>query len=172
MLAEARAEGLPWTVRGTAARLPFREEAFDGAFFVELLHLVQEWPAAIRELGRVTRSPISAIMRVRSPDLRWIYTESRSKLGHPTGLLDHGVNALAEILPPRRVEKLWADRSQVDAVTAFRGFEAPEQAPPGVHAAALERVRLLVGSTHPGLAQSTCLVVWNPEDFREFTYGA
>ena len=172
MLAEARAKGLPWAVRGNAARLPFREDAFDGALFIEFLHLVKDWPAAIREVGRVTRGPISAIMRIRDPDLRWLYADTRAKLGRPTRLLDHGVNALTEILPPERLEQLWLDRYQVDAAKAFEGFENPEHSPADVHAVALEQIRSRAGSTHPEVVETGWLVVWNPGDFRRFAAGA
>ena len=62
MLVQAKGKGLTHTIRGDAARMPFRGGAFDGAFFVLLLHLVNDWVGAIHEVGRVTRGPVAAIL--------------------------------------------------------------------------------------------------------------
>jgi len=169
MLAQARAKGLGLTVLGDASRMPFPDRVFDGCFFVEVLHLIRNWANAIREMGRVTRGPIAAIITVRDPDLRVIYTQTRAELGHPTGRLDGGVIALIEMLQPRRIEEIASVRRTVDASEALAGFEKPDHAPPGVHAAALARVKSKFGTTQPEQTETTQIAVWGSEDFDKFS---
>jgi SAM-dependent methyltransferase len=169
MLSQARAKGLGRGVLGDAAQMPFPDGAFEGCFFVQVLHLIHDWASAVREMGRVTRGPIASIVTVRDPDLRVIYTETRAELGHPTGRLDRGVIALTEILPPRQMEEIASMRRAVDAEAALEGFEKPERAPPGVHVAALERVRPKFRTTRPEQTETTQIAVWGSEDFEEFS---
>jgi ubiquinone/menaquinone biosynthesis C-methylase UbiE len=42
-------------VRGDATRLPYRDRAFGGVYFVHVLHLVPNWQDAVREAVRVVR---------------------------------------------------------------------------------------------------------------------
>lgn len=55
MLVHAREKGGFDIVRGDAHGLPFRERSFDVAIAVMVLHQLEDVPAALRELARVTR---------------------------------------------------------------------------------------------------------------------
>ena len=92
----------------------------------------------------------------------------RARLGHPTGKLDRGVGAFAEMLRPSRIEQLATDSREVDAVFEFAGIEKPEESPHGVHDAALERVRTAYGSTTLKRTETTKIAVWDSADFLGF----
>ncbi|MGP8076420.1 MAG: class I SAM-dependent methyltransferase [Thermoplasmata archaeon] len=167
MLVQARGKGLAHVVQANASCLPFRDGAFDGTFFVLLLHLVDDWAAAVHEIGRVTQGPVAALMILHEPNLRAIYTETRASMGHPTGRLDRGARELVELLPPLTNEPISESRQEVDAEAYFAGLEKMEGAPPGVHTAALARVRSLYGSTRVPRTETVRLAVWQGKDFAE-----
>jgi SAM-dependent methyltransferase len=62
MLSVARSKGVGRLLRGSAYRLPFADGAFDAAFFVHVLHLLDEPPAALYEAGRVGRAGAFALV--------------------------------------------------------------------------------------------------------------
>jgi SAM-dependent methyltransferase len=63
MLSRARTKGIVRLVRGSAYALPFRDAAFDAAFFVHVLHLLDRPAAALREGCRVGRAGTLALVR-------------------------------------------------------------------------------------------------------------
>ena len=52
-------------IRSDACFLPFRDNSFDVAICVHLLHLISEWKAALKEICRVTGKAIVSIDYVR-----------------------------------------------------------------------------------------------------------
>jgi SAM-dependent methyltransferase len=54
MIRRAREKGAPDLLLGSATRIPFRDGAFPSTIAIHLLHLIEEWPAALREIARVT----------------------------------------------------------------------------------------------------------------------
>lgn len=65
MLDRARAKGIERLVRGGAYRLPFADRCVDAAFFVHVLHLLEEARSAIAEGCRVGRLGAVALVRPR-----------------------------------------------------------------------------------------------------------
>lgn len=66
MLAQARAKGLARLLRGNAYRLPLRDGAVDSAYFVHVLHVLDDPVRALREAGRVARRQVLALVGERS----------------------------------------------------------------------------------------------------------
>jgi len=126
--------------------MPFGDGEFDAAFFVPLLHLVEDWAGTVREMGRLTRGPVAAVITSRTPDLRQTYLEVRTELGFPTDRLDSGVATLVELLAPERTFGTSTARRKVDAEQFLAAIEPPEPGPSGMHAGALKRLRRTFGS--------------------------
>lgn len=68
MLAQARAKGVARLVRGNAYRLPIRDGAVDTAYFVHVLHVLDEPLVALREAARVARREVVALLGDRSAE--------------------------------------------------------------------------------------------------------
>lgn len=54
MIRRAREKGAPDLLLGSATQIPFRHGAFPSTIAIHLLHLIEEWPTALREIARVT----------------------------------------------------------------------------------------------------------------------
>jgi SAM-dependent methyltransferase len=54
MITRAQAKGAHDLVLGSATRIPFGDRAFPSTIAIHLLHLIRDWPVALREIGRVT----------------------------------------------------------------------------------------------------------------------
>ncbi|MCI4372112.1 MAG: class I SAM-dependent methyltransferase [Thermoplasmata archaeon] len=62
MMAHARGKGVRRLVRGSAYRLPFRDQAFDATLFVHVLHTLDDPPSALSEADRVGREGAFALV--------------------------------------------------------------------------------------------------------------
>lgn len=60
-------------VQGDAVRLPFIDNAFAGAVSFETLEHLADWPAAVRELVRVTRPGGHLVVSAVSSNWRWTW---------------------------------------------------------------------------------------------------
>lgn len=64
MIAEASERGVDILVRGDSCFLPFKDNVFDAAVCIYLLHLISEWKTALWEICRVTRKAMVTIIYV------------------------------------------------------------------------------------------------------------
>ena len=106
MLAVGRGRGLANAVLGDARRLPFADGSFDRAMSTHLLHLIADWPAAVREIVRVTRVEyLSVLERSReTPDLGVEYSAIARRHGVSTDSPGLSERRLPDLCPPERVE--------------------------------------------------------------------
>ena len=184
MLREARRKGLPGLVAGTATRMPFPDGSFDALLFVEMLHLMARWVDVVHEMGRVARGPVVAVIKERIPDPRRVFLDVRSEvLGGRPGVLEEGVRAFRQMLPPVDVLRVRTRTRRVDLAEVVAGLEkqaalvAPIEArPPAEDLAAmeevarrtLERIRERYGSTEVDQVEHVDLARWSSEAFRRF----
>lgn len=68
MLARARGKGLARLVRGNAYRLPLRDACVEAAYFVHVLHVLDDPVTALREAARVARRQVLALVGDRSAE--------------------------------------------------------------------------------------------------------
>ena len=54
MMARARERGGRDLILGSATQIPLKDRAFPSTMGIHLLHLMQDWPVALREIARVT----------------------------------------------------------------------------------------------------------------------
>jgi SAM-dependent methyltransferase len=69
-------------VQADAARLPFRDGAFDRAFLVAVLDFVDDPVAVLREARRVSRGPVAVLALASGSWIAW-RRRVRGWLGHP-----------------------------------------------------------------------------------------
>lgn len=96
MLAKAREKGGRDLLRGSATRIPFRDGAFPSTIAIHLLHLIQDWPAALHEIARVTSVRFVTLLE----------TISARPVGGPSTPPGHGPGDV--YYPVRRYEELAA----------------------------------------------------------------
>ncbi|MHB8352245.1 MAG: class I SAM-dependent methyltransferase [Thermoplasmata archaeon] len=61
MIRRARAKGLDRLIRGRGETLPFRDDAFDSALFVHVIHVLSGPAVVLRRAGRVARRSVLAL---------------------------------------------------------------------------------------------------------------
>ncbi|MGP8077064.1 MAG: class I SAM-dependent methyltransferase [Thermoplasmata archaeon] len=117
MLAVGRGRGLRDAILGDARCLPFRDKAFDRATSNHLLHLIAEWPLAVREIVRVTRVEYLSVIKQEkwTPDP----AEEYVALAKASGL---------EIGPPGLPERRLGDRVPPDRTEPVGGCQLTEPA--------------------------------------------
>jgi ubiquinone/menaquinone biosynthesis C-methylase UbiE len=94
MLAKLRAKGPPRdleVVPADATRLPFRDGTFAGAYCRWVLHLIEPWADAVRELCRVLRRPATVVIEPGGYSGEWRtvwlrFVEELGPAAEPIGL--------------------------------------------------------------------------------------
>ncbi len=122
-VAKAREKRLQNLVQADAHHLPFRDQAFDGAIMIHVLHLVRNWAEVAGEVGRVTRNVIVAEIEGGegfSPRAR--YLELRQEMGYPLDRLNDGEAGLRRAIPPaivKLVDDRWTDVDVHEEIESF-----------------------------------------------------
>jgi ubiquinone/menaquinone biosynthesis C-methylase UbiE len=103
MMSKAGQKGVENLILADAHRMPFRDESFDASIIIHVLHLIPDWLNVVREMGRVTKSRVAALLRNRQrewsntlnpsgdssaatpvfPELWTRYAELREEMGYP-----------------------------------------------------------------------------------------
>jgi ubiquinone/menaquinone biosynthesis C-methylase UbiE len=182
MLVKAREKGLTRLVLGDAYSLPFRDEAFDGALIVHVLHVVADWRAAMREVGRVTKGNVATIMRVpqgargeeaasmKAPD-----GPRRTEGNYPVRTqhrMWQNEQELKMEVPPVTLERIRDEVVTLSMEEAFKRVDAKRPfarqiIPPEMREAMMERIFEMGGGQEIQRRVVEDLVVWNAEDLRK-----
>src|SRR3989442_1362016 len=123
MMAKAREKQLQNLVQADAHHLPFRDQSFDGAIMIHILHLVRNWAEVVGEVGRVTRNVIVADIEGGegfSPRSR--YVELRQEMGYPLDRFNDGEAGLRRVVPPAIVKLVgdyWTDVDVHEEIDSF-----------------------------------------------------
>lgn len=128
MLSKARDKGTSNLVRGDLRRLPFRDEAFDSALCVHVLHLIRDWPGALYEISRVTKRRLTSIATDKqdSPteEIRRVYEEACAELGHNICHPGLREKELTDIMPPSAVVYAGTSERTVEVQQMIDGVES------------------------------------------------
>lgn len=170
MMARARAKGLRGLVYADVRAIPFRDEAFETALLVHVLHLVGDWPVVVRESARVARSTVMTVLESRiGTNLREEYRELRTRLGPPLVRFERGESGLQRLVPPLSTTLVAETQVVTDADYEIRHLSERGQSftwdvPEDVHRRIIETLR----SEHAGKAYRTKdriqLVVWSAKE--------
>jgi len=122
MLAEGRRRGLHRIVRADVRRLPFRTASFDRSLATHLLHLVPEWPLALEEIVRVTRSELLSVLKQEreTPSLHEEYSALAKESGIDTAAPGIPERRFAERYPPDRREPVGGFRVSEPATAVLQ----------------------------------------------------
>jgi ubiquinone/menaquinone biosynthesis C-methylase UbiE len=123
MMVKAKEKGVSNLVLGDASILPFSGRAFDAAIMVHVLHLLPDWRGVVREVARVTRTTIIALLREgpgqgeqpgSSPQHRSLfwqeYLRLRAEMGYPVNenrlRMWRNQEEVKNAAPPAKLEKV------------------------------------------------------------------
>jgi ubiquinone/menaquinone biosynthesis C-methylase UbiE len=103
MMLKARQKGVQNLILADAHNIPFKDESFDASIIIHVLHLIPDWLNVVREMGRVTKNKVAALLRNRQrewnnashvggdssatspafPELWMRYAQLREEMGYP-----------------------------------------------------------------------------------------
>jgi SAM-dependent methyltransferase len=177
MMAKARAKGVRRLLFADVQRMPFRDDSFDAALLVHVLHLVGDWRAVVRESARVSGGTVVSVLEdATGPDLRSEYRELRGRMGHPLIRLEEGERALEELATPTAtVLVARSDRTVVadDEIAHLRerGQSLTWEVPEDVHARIIADLRERYAGRTYHRHTTVELVVWSAADLRRADPG-
>ncbi len=106
MTAKAREKGFTGLVFADIRKVPFRDDSFEAALLVHVLHLVSDWAAVVREAARVSRGNVVSVIETGKKggrrQLRDEYSRMRAREGFPLDHLRKGEEELLRAVPPDR----------------------------------------------------------------------
>jgi ubiquinone/menaquinone biosynthesis C-methylase UbiE len=117
MMWKARQKGVQNLILADAHRMPFRDESFDASIIIHVLHLIPDWLNVAREMGRVTKSRVAALLRNRRTE--WSNTLSLSSYSSTaTPLFPELWTRYAELreemgYPIRRNRRMWQNEEEI-----------------------------------------------------------
>ncbi len=174
MMAKAAMKGARELVQGDAHYLPFHDESFDAAIFILFLHLVPDWPRAVREIGRICEGPvISLVGSDEGPSVRRAYLKLREEAGYPLRRLNDDAEGLRRVIPPSKVYLIMnrvVETSADDSIEYFRsrGSSLTWSVPASVHDKIVESLRSSFGGRVLRQKVVDELAVWDAHDFRAY----
>ena len=103
MMSKARQKGVENLILADAHNIPFKDRSFDASIIIHVLHLIPDWLNVAREMGRVTKNKVAALLRNRQrewnnatnvsgnssatspvfPELWTRYAQLREEMGYP-----------------------------------------------------------------------------------------
>jgi SAM-dependent methyltransferase len=174
MMAEARKKGVRDLVRADAHHLPFKDDSFDGSIMIHVLHLMQNWVQAIREVGRVTsKILVSEAGDTEGFSARQRYLELRAEMGYPLNRLNDAELGLRKLVSPRLIVSAGDYWTEVNADSEITAFEARRSSvmwdvPNDVHRQIMESLRSELGCKLLRRHDFPEVVGWDPAQLRGF----
>jgi ubiquinone/menaquinone biosynthesis C-methylase UbiE len=155
MMRRAREKGLTRLLRADLHRLPFRDDAFEGALIVHVLQLIPDPFVALAELSRVARDRVVAVFPDRGPSalpnreaFRKRYRELAAERGYTlpehVRYWDNGARLLRTV-PPAASRHLEVespfDPERERSWQHLRAFGGLTHVPEDIHRAIVEQIR-------------------------------
>jgi ubiquinone/menaquinone biosynthesis C-methylase UbiE len=161
MMSKARQKGVRNLILADAHNMPFKDASFDASIIIHVLHLIPDWLNVAREMGRVTRNKVAALLRNRQrewnnsphlpsdssatspvfPELWTRYAQLREEMGYPirrNRRMWQNEEEIRSMLPPTKLVKV-SDEVVVmkisDLITRFqqRAYPMLQDIPSDVH---------------------------------------
>ncbi len=131
MMVKAKVKGVRELFFADIERIPFRDEVFEAALLVHVLHLVGDWRAVVREAARVSRGSVISVIEAGEGNGRDVmrdeYREMRVAMGYPLNRFEKGEGGLREKVPPARVIPVVEAERVAHADDEIRHLEARGQ---------------------------------------------
>ena len=166
MMLKARQKGVRNLILADARNMPFKDGTFDASVIIHVLHLLPDWLSVAREMGRVTKNKVAALLSNRQGEWSnassvsgnsaspvyselWVrYTQLRQEMGYPVKRNKRMWQNEAEIrakLPPMKLIEV-SDEVIVTnisyLITRFqqRSYFLQQDIPRGVHQKIIQKL--------------------------------
>ncbi len=172
MMSKAREKGVNDLVRAGISELPFRDKMVDATLIVHILHLVKDWKATVREVGRVTRTAVISPVEITETDvISDSYHALRTKLGYPLQRFDGGERKLMEMVEPKKIIPIFdkVEEAEVEeAISAYerRTWTVTWDLPESAHRQIIAQLRKSYGGETLHQRRTMQLVIWEPEELK------
>lgn len=158
MVAKGVAKGLRDVLFGDALHLPFKDKVADAVYTIHVLHLIEDWKGALRELSRVTRYSYYTVATYHeeNPSPYRAYWDLLKEEGFERLRPGIGERDLPEIVPPATRKLVGTFDGQYTAAEAIgeledRIFSAQWNLPDEAHERAMLHIK---GQFHDQLFSS------------------
>lgn len=156
-------------IRGDACFLPFRDNSFDVAICVHLLHLISEWKAALKEICMVTGKAIVSIDYVRRNPIREAYDRLLKSCGCESRRLGKGEWELKKLVKPSKsVFVAHFDNNADEYLSHLRqkAYSSQREIPEDVNKRVVDELeRQFSGKVFP---QELRLLLWDINDLKVY----
>jgi ubiquinone/menaquinone biosynthesis C-methylase UbiE len=186
MMSKARQKGVQNLIIADAHNMPFKDQSFDASIIVHVLHLVFDWLSVVREMGRVTKNRVVALLRNRQrewnnapdvsgnsssaspvfPDLWMRYAQLREEMGYPirrNRRMWQNEEEIRSELPPMKLVRVSDEvvvTSISDLITRFqqRSYPMVQDIPNDVHNKIIQKLlSCIVDADHYGRETTSTL---------------
>ncbi|MDX1533999.1 MAG: class I SAM-dependent methyltransferase [Thermoplasmata archaeon] len=173
MVARGREKGLQDVIFADALALPFRDQTFDSGLSIHVLHLLPDWRAALRELGRVVRESYFTVATQwtndRSPFR--VYRDHLKQAGFERRRPGVFERDLPDRLPPQEevlIGSFVEDRNSAEHIDRLeqRVYSGLWDAPDALHEEAVEAARRAFPDETFRVEKTIRLLRWDAEVLR------
>ena len=176
MMLKAKQKGVKNLILADAHNMPFKDKVFDASIIIHVLHLIPDWRNVAREMGRVTKREVVALIRNRQrewsnlskalgdsstifpvfPELWRRYALLREEMGYPINRNRRMWQNEAEIrqnYPPMKLVKV-SDEVVVmklsDLITRFqqRAYPMLQDIPSDVHNKIIQKLQSSINADY------------------------
>lgn len=169
MIDNAVEKGVENLIRSDACFLPFKDNSFDAAVCVHLLHLLREWKEALQEICRVTQRIIVSINYVRKDPVREAYNRLLKSYGYESRRLGKGEWELIDLVKPLRSIFVATYDNRVDERLAHlsrRAYSSQWEIPKDVNNKVVDELKRQFGGRV--LPQELHLLIWDIKDLQAY----
>ncbi len=169
MISKAVEREVDKLVMGDACYLPFRKGSFDAVICIHILHLIQEWAAALRQICRVTRNLMVSIMYGGSDPIHEAYGCLLKKYGYEAQRIGKGEWELKDSVKPIKQISVMSYSRRADIRLdhlSRQSYSSQWEIPKAINQKIVaELKRRFAGET---LEKELHLLVWDIDSIRHF----
>jgi ubiquinone/menaquinone biosynthesis C-methylase UbiE len=169
MIGQAIEKGAKNLLVGDVCLLPFKDNSFDAAVCVHILHLISEWGTALREICRATRGTMMTIFYANKDPIREAYDTQLAEYGFASRRLGKSEWELKDLVKPRKSVFVASYSSNADrrlSLLGQRAYSGQWEIPEEVNKKVVDKLKeVFAGKTFP---QELRVLVWDVQDLRAY----
>jgi ubiquinone/menaquinone biosynthesis C-methylase UbiE len=169
MIDKAVEKGAYDLLLGDICFLPFKDNSFDVAVSIHLLHLISEWKVALKEICRVTRRVMVSTIYVRENPIRETYNRLLKSYGYTGQRLGKGEWELKDFVKPSKSVFVASFENSADERLAYlgqRAFSSQWEIPGDVNKKVVDELKQQFGGKV--FPQELRLLVWDINDLENY----
>jgi ubiquinone/menaquinone biosynthesis C-methylase UbiE len=169
MMKKAVERGVHNLIRGDARFLPFKDNSFEAAVCVHVLHLISEWKTALREICRVTQKVMVSMIYAKENPLKDAEDSLLRKYGFERRRVGEGEWELKDLVKPSKNVFVASFSTSADEHLEYssqRVYSHQWEIPEAVNNMVVDELRRqFSGRTFP---QELRILLWNINDLKTY----